>query len=204
MYHWKEHFHTVNTHKKLVAEAMFKVGLYKQGILHDLSKYSPSEFIIGAKYYQGTRSPNDAEREDKGYTTSWLHHKGRNKHHLEYWIDYSADKSKGIVGMPMPKQYVIEMFCDRIAASKVYNGENYTDDMPLNYYMRGRAGKLLHDDTKKTLEFYLNMLAEKGEDYTFKYIKNHDVKQIRRDRLIGRLNAVKHYCENRGAVDLND
>ena len=84
---WK-HFCTITRHKFLVMEGCFKVGLIKQGLLHDLSKYTPTEFIVGCKYYQGVMSPNNAERMDKGYSSAWLHHKGRNKHHLEYWIDY--------------------------------------------------------------------------------------------------------------------
>ena len=151
----------------------FKAGLYKQGLLHDLSKYSWSEFSVGAKYFQGNRSPNDAEREDKGYTSAWLHHKGRNKHHLEYWIDYSLDKSKGLEGCKMPEKYVVEMFCDRIAASRNYNKDTYTDRMPLDYYKRGRSGKLLHPDTAKLLELMLNMLADEGEEYTFNYIRKN-------------------------------
>ena len=47
----KEHLKTINAHRKLVREGCFKVGLYWQGLTHDLSKYSPSEFIVGAKYY---------------------------------------------------------------------------------------------------------------------------------------------------------
>lgn len=180
---WLEHLKTINNHKYLVMKHCFAVGLYKQGILHDLSKYSWTEFSMGAKYYQGNRSPNDAEREDKGYTTAWLHHKGRNKHHLEYWIDYSLDKSKGIVGMPMPKEYIIEMFCDRIAACKIYNKDNYNKSQPLQYYLKGRAGKLLHPETRKTLEKYLYMLSEKGEEYTFRYIKNKEVIPIRIKKL---------------------
>lgn len=166
-----------------VMKHCFAVGLYKQGLLHDLSKYSWTEFSMGAKYYQGNRSPNDAEREDKGYTSSWLHHKGRNKHHLEYWIDYSVDKSKGLVGMPMPKQYVIEMFCDRMAACKTYNKDAYTERNPLDYYMKGRASKLLHPESRALLEKYLNMLATKGEKYTFKYIKNKEVIPMRREKI---------------------
>lgn len=180
---WLEHLKTINRHKMLVLQHCFAVGLYRQGILHDLSKYSWTEFSVGAKYYQGNRSPNDAEREDKGYTSAWLHHKGRNKHHLEYWIDYSLDKSKGLVGMEMPKEYVIEMFCDRIAACKIYNKDNYNQRQPLEYYMRGRAGKLLHPASKKLLEKYLKMLADKGEEYTFRYIRNKEVVPLRIEKL---------------------
>ena len=85
----KEHFRTITYHRKLVRQNCFRVGLYRQGLMHDLSKYSPTEFLVGARYFQGDRSPNNAEREAKGYSSSWLHHKGRNKHHFEYWIDYT-------------------------------------------------------------------------------------------------------------------
>lgn len=165
------HFCTITHHKILVMKHCFRVGLYKQGLLHDLSKYTPSEFIVGCKYYQGTRSPNNAEREATGCSTAWLHHKGRNKHHYEYWMDYGL-KEPGIVGMKMPKKYVIEMFMDRIAASKIYMKDSYTDASPLAYYSNGIAAQLIHEDTRKLLEELLCMLAEKGEEETFSYIKN--------------------------------
>ena len=85
------HFLTITRHHNLVMGYCFRAGLYRQGLLHDLSKYSPAEFLVGAKYYQGNRSPNNAEREDIGVSTAWLHHKGRNRHHFEYWIDYTKD-----------------------------------------------------------------------------------------------------------------
>ena len=83
------HFKTITRHKLLVMHYCFRAGMYKQGLLHDLSKYAPVEFLVGCKYYQGDRSPNNAEREDTGISKSWLHHKGRNKHHFEYWVDYA-------------------------------------------------------------------------------------------------------------------
>ena len=114
---WK-HLKTINHHKMLVMKGCFRVGLYKQGLLHDLSKYMPSEFLVGCKYYQGDVSPNNAEREDRGYSSAWLHHKGRNKHHMEYWIDYGMPSEPAMVGMRMPDNYVVEMFIDRMSASK--------------------------------------------------------------------------------------
>ena len=96
------HFCTITKHKKLVLKECFRVGLYKQGLLHDMSKYSWTEFRVGCRYYQGTRSPNNAEREEKGYSSAWLHHKGRNKHHYEYWIDYSLEGPNLLAGMKMP------------------------------------------------------------------------------------------------------
>lgn len=174
-----EHFKTIMHHKKLVMQGCFKVGLYKQGLLHDMSKFSPTEFRVGAKYFQGDRSPNNAEREDRGYSSAWLHHKGRNKHHFEYWIDYSMDKNEGFVGMKMPVNYVVEMFMDRVAASKTYQKEKYTDQHPLQYYERGagKLGKYIHKDTAELLHHLLKMLAEEGEDKTFAYIKKEVLKK---------------------------
>ena len=84
----------------------FKIGLYRQGLLHDLSKYSWTEFSVGCRYYQGNRSPNNAEREDTGLSTSWIHHYGRNKHHFEHWVDYGVDCDTVIQGVPMPRKYI--------------------------------------------------------------------------------------------------
>lgn len=97
-----QHLRTILHHKKMVREGCFRVGLYRQGIMHDWSKYTPVEFLVGAKYYQGDKSPNNIERQEKGYSGAWLHHKGRNKHHLEYWIDYSM-KDGRMAGMRMPQ-----------------------------------------------------------------------------------------------------
>ena len=118
--HFIGHFKTITRHKILVAKGCFKLGLYYQGIMHDMSKYSPTEFLVGVKYYQGTESPNNAERMEEGISMSWLHHKGRNKHHFEYWIDYSIDKDHpGLVGMKIPKKYMAERFVDRVSAGKI-------------------------------------------------------------------------------------
>ena len=168
------HFKTITRHKLLVMKYCFRIGLYKQGLLHDLSKYSPTEFLVGCRYYQGTRSPNNAEREDIGVSTSWLHHKGRNKHHLEYWIDYSLQKDGyPLTGMEMPVKYVAEMLCDRIAACRVYQGDAYTDASAWQYYESGLRVNtmIMHPKTRELLETMLHMLAEKGEEETFAYIR---------------------------------
>ena len=171
---WLRHLRTINHHRMLVCQNCFRVGLYRQGLMHDLSKYNPVEFMTGVQYFQGYRSPNTAERLDKGYSSAWLHHKGRNKHHLEYWIDYSLDEDSPMVGMKMPVQYVVEMFCDRVAACKTYQKEKYTDASPLEYYEHSKTHYILHPETRALLETMLTMLAEKGEEETFAYIR-HEV-----------------------------
>lgn len=179
LHNFNGHLHTVNAHRRLVRKYCFKLGIYRQGLMHDLSKYSPSEFIPGVKYYQdGHRSPNNAQREDEGVSKAWLHHKGRNKHHFEYWIDYDVDGSRTVLaGMKMPVKYVAEMFCDRIAASRIYNKEKYKDSDPLDYYIKGLGHYIMHPETDALLHKLLQMLADKGEEYTFEYIKKNVLKK---------------------------
>lgn len=168
---WLEHLRTINHHRKLVRQHCFAVGLYRQGLMHDLSKYKPVEFLVGARYYQGNCSPNNAERAAKGYSSAWLHHKGRNKHHLEYWIDYSTGEESKMCGMRMPVVYVVEMFCDRVAASKTYRREQYTSADAYDYYMRSKDHYLVHPETRALLEKLLIMLKDEGEEQTFAYIR---------------------------------
>ena len=164
------HFVTITKHRHLVIKHCKKAGVLWQGLRHDLSKYSPTEFLPGIKYYTGQRSPNEGERAEYGYSLAWIHHKGRNKHHFEYWTDYNP-VSKLIEPVEMPMKYVAEMFCDRVAAGKIYNGDKYTDDSPLEYFLRAKGRRVIHPETSELLEELLTMLAEKGEDYTFKHIK---------------------------------
>lgn len=165
------HFKTITEHKLLVMKNCFRVGLYRQGLCHDLSKYSPEEFWTGVRYYQGTRSPNAAEREKYGFSKAWLHHKGRNKHHFEYWIDFSVRKEDGLVGHKMPLKYVVEMVMDRIAACRVYKGKDYTNRSALEYYERENRFIVIHPETRALLEKLLRMLADKGERKTFAYMR---------------------------------
>lgn len=168
---WLQHLKTINHHRRLVRQGCFSLGLYWQGLTHDLSKYSPSEFLAGARYYQGHRSPNEAERQEKGYSAAWLHHKGRNKHHLEYWIDYSLERGKALAGCRMPVKYVAEMFCDRIAASKTYRGDAYDQGYPWEYYQKSKDHYLLHPETRQLLEKMLLLLRDEGEKAAFAYIR---------------------------------
>lgn len=170
---FRGHFKTITAHKLRVMKYCFRAGLYRQGLLHDMSKYSPVEFWAGVKYFQGNRSPNEAERLDRGYSAAWLHHKGRNRHHLEYWIDYAPDQEYRMGGMEMPVKYVAEMFCDRVAACQIYQKEKYTDASPWEYYAKSRDRIIIHPNTKALLEKLLLMLRDEGEDAVFRYIREN-------------------------------
>ena len=167
-----KHFCTITKHRHAVIKHCFKAGIPLRGLLHDLSKYSPTEFIPGARFYQGTRSPNEAERELYGYSAAWLHHKGRNKHHFEYWTDYNPIERK-VLPVKMPRKYVAEMFCDRVAASKIYMKDAYTDAAPLEYFNKGKGVRDIHPETSDLIEHFLTVLSERGEEYTFKYVKGY-------------------------------
>ena len=164
------HFRTITKHRHAVIRNCRRAGILWQGLRHDLSKYSSTEFIPGVKYYVGTRSPNELERADKGYSAAWLHHKGRNKHHFEYWSDYNpVERRVGPVKMPL--RYVIEMVCDRMAASKIYLGDKYTDASALEYFVHGKTHRVIHPETSDLCERLLTMLANEGEEKTFAYMR---------------------------------
>ncbi len=166
-----KHFITITKHRHQVFLHAIKAGIPLRGLLHDLSKYSPSEFSAGIKFFKGTRSPNDGERATYGYSKAWMHHKGRNRHHFEYWTDYEPG-TKHLKPVKMPLVFLKEMFCDRVAASKIYNKDKYTDADSYEYFMRGKDHRYIHPETSEMLEKLLLMLKEEGEEKTFKYIKS--------------------------------
>ena len=168
--HAFRHLNTILHHKWLVMQGCFRVGLIWQGLTHDLSKFSPTEFRVGARYYQGTRSPNAKEREVFGYSEAWMHHKGRNRHHFEYWTDLiPGTTTYGPV--EMPARYLAEMVMDRIAACKTYQGKNYTDSSPLNYYNRSRENSNIHPETGRKLRVLLELLGREGEKELVRFIR---------------------------------
>ena len=167
-----KHFITVTKHRNKVIAHCAKAGILWRGLMHDLSKYSPVEFWNGARYYTGDKSPNVGERQSKGYSVAWLHHKGRNRHHFEYWTDYNAIDRR-TVPVKMPLKCVAEMFCDRVAASKIYKGKEYKCSDPYDYFLAGRATRFIHPETDNFLERLLKMLRDEGEGKTFSYLKNY-------------------------------
>jgi len=170
--HIFKHLHTINKHRFKVLIYCAKCGIFWRGLVHDLSKYSPTEFFPGAKYYQGNRSPIGTERRNEGYSKAWLHHKGRNRHHYEYWMDFSPVTLK-YEPVKIPRVFLIEMLCDRISASRVYKKKNYTDASPLEYYLEKEKDAIIAKETRLELEYLLNMLKDKGEKYTFNYIRKN-------------------------------
>ena len=197
MWHPIKHYKTITNHRHLVVKGCFEVGLYRQGLLHDLSKYSPVEFIPGAIYYKGTESPNNSERKKKGHSSAWLHHKGRNKHHFEYWIDYTLAPDHHIGGNKMPVKYVVEMYVDRVAASKNYQKEQYDDSSALKYYEKGKNRYMMHADTEKLLVKLLTYLAKNGEEATNDYIRREILHTDGKVRLVKKAVELYHKLSSR-------
>lgn len=169
-----QHFKTITKHKYYVMIFMFKCGYYKRGILHDLSKYSLTEFIPSVKYFQGNSSPIDAEKQANGYSLAWLHHRGHNPHHWEYWIDNFSDYLN--TPCKIPKEYVIEMICDWLSAGIVYSNNkpdyNKPYSEPLDFYLKNKKDKIiLHPETREIIEYYLSIINQNGINYFCKFIK---------------------------------
>ena len=171
------HFSTITRHRHQVIKHCAKAGILWQGLKHDLSKYSPTEFIPGVKFYTGTKSPNEGERKAYGYSLAWMHHKGRNRHHYEYWYDYNVETHK-YEPMKMPFRFVAEMFCDRLAACKIYNGKRYKETDAIEYFNKGNPHRIIHPETGEEIRMLLQMVADEGEDKTFTYIR----KRLKQER----------------------
>lgn len=142
------HLHTVNIHRFRVFKLCCKVGIPIQGLLHDLSKYSPTEFWEGVRYFQGTYSPIKNCKTSIGYSKAWIHHKGRNKHHYEYWYDYNAP----VVAPMMPFKYFLELVCDTYAAGMTYCKEGWTPKYQEDYWKKVRDKAIIHPNMRKLLD----------------------------------------------------
>ena len=156
------HFHLINMHRFEVFKLCCKCGFVWRGLTHDLSKYSFEEFFESVKYYKkskGKYSPLLAAKNDKGYSLAWLHHFGRNKHHFEYWYDYAAPDKTPII----PFKYMVEMVCDRISASKIYNKKKYNNSYPYNYFIERKDEYKINPKMNKFLELVFIELKDKGE-----------------------------------------
>lgn len=153
------HLNTINKHRWLVFKFSIRAGIPWRGLTHDLSKYSPTEFWEGVKYYQGYRSPILACIEDKGYSEARVHHLGRNKHHPQYWYDEFAIIKEPII----PYKYVAEMICDQISASITYHGKNWTPASVLEYWNKVEERVHLNPKLKRMLtEIYERIEKERS------------------------------------------
>lgn len=175
------HLKTVRTHRKWVRKWCFKMGIPIQGLLHDLSKYSPIE-LSQYKYYNGKRSPHDNMRDELGYSNSWYHHRNKNKHHDDYWIDSITRET----AVKMPYKYVIEMLCDMCGASQAYNPGAWKPEKMLEYYNKRFYGEtpevhIINKDTKELFEQLLGKLSELNDMKLFIKWYKQNKKELKRN-----------------------
>lgn len=173
--YWK-HFKTIFKHKLIVMITCFKAGIIWRGLLHDNSKFGPTEFLTSGKYYQGTSSPIDAEKKEKGYSYAWQHHKGKNPHHWEYWIDNVGTYDNTPVKIPY--QYVVEMICDWIGAGKTYLGDKWNNKQPIEYFEKCRPTRIFHPETEKLILLFLRGIAASGLNDFYKKARCKELKRV--------------------------
>lgn len=164
------HFKKICIHKYWVFHYCCKMGIPVQGLLHDLSKFSPVEFWESVKYYQGNSSPIDACKKDKGWSAAWMHHKGRNKHHYEYWVD---NLDNGGTPLEMPLKYKKEMLCDYLGAGRAYYGKDFTYEKEYEWWQNKLSKPLaMHENNKDFISKYMELLKTR-ENNAFRVYANH-------------------------------
>lgn len=174
-----KHFNLITHHKWVVFKLCCKIGEPWRGLVHDISKYSPIEFWESANYYVGDHSPITEAKKDKGYSEAWLHHKGRNKHHLEYWVDHNAPEVTPMIPYP----YAAEMICDKLAAGMIYQGEKWTKEFELSYWEEREKNRVeMNPKMKDFITAVMTEVAKQGIDKT---LTKKNIKQL-----------YKKYCES--------
>lgn len=163
-----KHTGLVLRHKNKVLKHCAKCGILWRGLVHDLSKFSPTELFESAKYFTGYRSPIGVCREHIGMSHAWLHHKGRNKHHIEYWLDGDCE-----VTPLMPYKYAVECVCDKLAATRTYHGKDYAREKPLEHWLRYGNKVEGNPKTMAFIERVFEDVREHGERYVLnkRYMK---------------------------------
>lgn len=154
------HLKTVWTHRHWVKYFCRLAGIPGRGWKHDLSKYSPIEFWESVRYWDGKVSPIVRCKEENGFSFAWMHHKGRNSHHYEYWMDRF---DYGGMPIPMPKDDFVEQVCDFIAAGITYNGKWYTDFKyanELEWWKKKKEHCSMHPINQKMLDIIFEQFAQ--------------------------------------------
>ena len=177
-----KHLNLVNKHRFLVFKLSIKAGIPFRGLVHDLSKYSPTEFFESVKYFDGKISPIKVCKKENGYSKAWLHHKGRNKHHFEYWYDFAAPDKTPV----MPYKYTVELICDTLAAGLAYKGKAWKQSNQIEYFENRKDLDYINEDIKKVIREVYKQVDKNGVDKTitksnlkniyYKYVKENSIK----------------------------
>jgi hypothetical protein len=146
------------------------MGIPFRGLMHDLSKFHPAEFLEGVKYYNGKISPVEESKRINGYSKAWLHHRGHNKHHYDYW---QINLDTGNKPLCMPYKDTVEMLCDYLAAGRTYMGKDFSFQSELNWWLSKRTGPLaMHPAQQEFLDITLTCMASMQELINKRDLKN--------------------------------
>lgn len=162
MLNFFKHIKLVIKHKWLVFKFSLKLGIPFRGLIHDISKFSPAEFIESVKYYDGKISPVTVCKRKNGYSKAWLHHKGRNKHHDAYWVDLTAQDVAPVI----PYKYMAEMICDKLSASITYSGKNWTNSSEYDYWEKEKKKVIINPKCEKFLTEVFRQVKDMGINKT--------------------------------------
>ncbi|MFW6172590.1 MAG: DUF5662 family protein [Elusimicrobiota bacterium] len=140
-------------HKVYVFIECCKLGILLRGILHDFSKFYPSEMIPNVKFHYGPdkkviRNKSGYYRKfecgDEIFESSYLLHVRRNDHHWHYW---SVTKDDGTTKeFPMSNGARKEMLADWIGAAKAQRRCHKT------WYWNNKEKIIIHPETRKWIE----------------------------------------------------
>jgi len=139
MKYWKYLLYVIR-HKYYVFIECRKEGLIWQGIVHDLSKFNPVEFIPYTDRFFSERGY--APDVLTAFWYAWLHHQHRNKHHWNHWVVDQHEQR----ALQMPDKYVIEMICDWRAMGRDFK------DTAKDFYTKNMDKIILHPLTRIDVE----------------------------------------------------
>lgn len=150
-------------HKWFVLIECCRLGIIWRGIVHDLSKFRPSEFFPYAEHFFGQGIGISTGRDKTGYYNSaevgktvfqiaWLHHQHRNPHHWQYWVQVPDAR-----GFPtyfeMPDTYRKEMLADWRGAGRA---QGKGDDV-VEWYTKNKDRMRIPPATTEWIEIQLGL-----------------------------------------------
>jgi len=133
-------------HKWFVFIECYKQGRPITGIMHDWTKFLPSEFFIYADYFYTDTTYKHILGIDDKFDCAWLKHIHRNKHHWQYWILREDDG--GVKTIAIPYKYRVEMLCDWAGAGKAQRNP----DSVKQWYFKNKSKMSFHPDTERWIE----------------------------------------------------
>lgn len=136
-------------HKWYVFLESCKLGIPLRGILHDLSKFKPSQWFPYVNYFCASDAAKPKAKEAFEYAC--LEHYHLNPHHWQYWILRKDNGETKI--LPMSDQYRREMLADWRGAGRAKNGYNDSRE----WYLKNKDKMLLHQETRDWVEKQLNV-----------------------------------------------